>query len=614
MYYPELNRYTHFAYDTETTGLEWHKDDRVFGLSISLPDGRDYYYDTREDYECMEWLNQSLKDYKGDVICHNAPFDFHMSEASGIDIPMERLDDTVVRACLIDEHLFSYELDALSKKYLGRGKDTDIYKELGDIFGGRRSKNVQVKNFPKAPREIMSRYAIVDSRNTLDLWEWQQVEILKQGIQPITRWERSLTPTLLRAESAGVRVDIDAAEIAHGTISDEMDRLEFELFEAAGGKCINFQPSDDIQMLFSPKYRDGQWYSNDGTPLNTTDGGKASINQDALQKMRHPAAKLILELRKLAKLRDVFIHGHILSNQSDGYVHPRIHQSKGPDGGTGTGRFSYSSPALQQIPSRDRSVSSVIRPIFLPDPGHKWVDCDLASFEVRVFAHLVNDPSVIKEYRRNPHLDLHGYVAKETNLPRNKPPEGGSNAKQLNLSMIFVAGNGLIAEQMGLPWEWSTFVGNDGKDVTYRKAGYEAMEIIDRYHERFPGVKKLANKAKAVAEERGYVYTLKGRRLRFPNGWRTYKASGLLIQATAADWNKENWTMVEDVLQGEGRMVLNTHDSYGLSLPEGREEELARRVKRVVEETERCRVPLILEVNPPGINWWDSYDKKVWFK
>jgi DNA polymerase I-like protein with 3'-5' exonuclease and polymerase domains len=327
--------------------------------------------------------------------------------------------------------------------------------------------------------------------------------------------------------------------------------------------------------------------------------------------MDHPAAKLILDLRSMHKMRDTFLGKHVLEHQINGRVYPSINQSKGEDGGTGTGRLSYTNPALQQIPSRNKELAAIIKPCFLPDEGQVWVDCDKASFEVRVFAHLVNNPEILAIYANDPEADFHQMVADLTGLVRNATYSGQANSKQLNLSMIFNSGNGAIAEKMGMSWSWDSFVprGKQEKDrITYKKAGPRAMRVINEYHRRLPGIKELAEDQKNLALRNGYIETSVGRRLRFPRGYKAYKASGLLIQATAADINKENWVIIEDALGDYGRLLLNTHDSYGMSIdPEW--EPHYKRVKKAIER-DRLRVPLILDWNGTGHNWHDALQGK----
>jgi DNA polymerase I-like protein with 3'-5' exonuclease and polymerase domains len=614
MEFPNILKYDEFSYDTETTGLSPHAGDKVFGFSVSTPE-EDYYWDIRECPMAVNWFNDQMKMVKDQtIITHNESFDYRISHATGIYLPIENIVDTCIQACLIDEHEYSYQLDNLLAQYTDvRKSGQQLYDELAKLFGGRATKNVQMKNISKAPSSVVSPYAKDDSRGTFELYQWQKGEIERQGIQKIINFERSLTPMFVKTEMHGVRVDTARAQTAVGVVSKQIDLMQKELNAIVGFAC-NPQPSGDMQKIFQPKWRDGKWWAIDGTPLNTTGSGAASIDADTLRRMSHPAAEKIIELRSMIKTRDTFLVNHVLESAVNGRVYPNINQTKGDEGGTGTGRLSYSGPALQQIPDRNKIVAEIIKSVFLPDEGHVWVDADKASFEVRMFAHLVGTPDICQAYIDNPETDFHQFVADLTGLVRNATYGGQPNAKQLNLSMIFNQGDGTTAEKMGMPWSWESFTPRGSEDeITFQKAGPEAKAIIEKYHSRLPGVKKLAQGCKRVAEERGFIFTRHGRRLRFPKKHKTYKASGLLIQASSADENKYSWLMVHKGLEGsDGKLLLNTHDSYSMSLPIEHAEELARSVKREVEKDRGLRVPLILEVSRPGANWWESKSSKRW--
>jgi hypothetical protein len=234
-----------------------------------------------------------------------------------------------------------------------------------------------------------------------------------------------------------------------------------------------------------------------------------------------------------------------------------------------------------------------------------------------MFAHLVAayNTSLVEIYRQNPELDFHQWVADMTNLVRDATYTGQPNAKQLNLSMIFNQGKGATAAKMGMPWEWAEFVDRrTGKLIRYKKAGQEALEVIEKYHARVQGVRTLANRASRYAESREEIQTAMGRRLRFPNGYESYKASGILIQATSADINKRNWLVVNEALGNDGHLILNTHDSYSMALEQGNWEKTLKRVKEAIEDTSdiNLRVPLILDIDGAGHNWWAA--KKGEFK
>lgn len=611
MGFPTLTNYPYIGYDTETTGLQY-KVDKAFGFSIATPDGFSAYYDIREQPKAIDWFNDEMRHYRGNIIAHNASFDYRMSNHTGIYLPLEQMDDTVIRACNIDEHLHSYALDDLAKKYLGREKESNMYKELAAIFGGLPTRNVQMKNISKAPSHIVAPYAEIDAELAMLLWEWQEEEIKRQGIEKIIKFEIDKMPTFIRNEMRGIRVDLDYAEEAADKITPIIDEKQSKLISVAGWD-INTNSPKQMRELFAPKEVNGRWIANDGTPIGKTDKGMPSLGAEFLREMKHPAANLILELRSLIKTRDTFLRGHVIGHAVGDRVYPTINQSKGEDGGTGTGRLSYQDPAMQQIPQRNKKVAAIIKPSFLPDEGQLWIDGDMASFEVRVFYHLIQNQRLIQLYAQDPEKDAHQFVSDLTGLVRNATYSGQPNAKQLNLSMIFNSGKGAIADKMGMEWWWESFLPRGKKDtpenyIHYKKAGPEAERIIKQYHQQVPGVAELADGCKSVAEKRGYIFTYSGRRLRFPNGFKSYKASGLLIQATAADLNKENWSIVEEQLDGVGHLIVNTHDSYSLSLPEDWKPHY-KRVKDAIEKP-RLDIPLIMDLSGVGNNWWNAVNKE----
>jgi DNA polymerase I-like protein with 3'-5' exonuclease and polymerase domains len=606
----DLTRYHAVAIDTETTGLHWPRDE-MFGFSVTVP-GWSEYYDIRERPDALLWLQDQARKFQGTWILFNATFDIKMLHSKGVHIPVHQVEDTSINAALIDEHLPSHSLDFLGRKYLGAKKVDEIYGELAAIFGGRATKNVQMPNLHRAPPEIVAPYAIRDTELTYALWEWQQKEIDRQGIRDIVDFEHRVLPYVLKQEMAGIRVDIQQAKIAQDKLHVIIDR-EYNILRKEVGGDMNVNSTPQIKAYYDPHQNaDGDWVLRNGLICGTTEKGNPSINNDVLQAMREKdvVADQIIKLRSLIRTADTFLGGHILGHEINGRVYPTINQVARDTGGTKTGRFSYTDPAMQQIPNRNKEVAALVKPCFLPDPGHVWVDADLNSFEVRTFAHLVAayNQTISDAYRKDPHTDFHRWVAGLMRVPRNPQPNGGPNAKQINLSMIFNSGNGSIAEQLGYPTFPDQFLGDDGKIVKYRKASPEAMKVINDYHRKVQGVKTLAERCKKKALKRGYIKTKYGRRLRFPNHLKSkaYKASGILIQATAADINKENWMIVDDAIGDRGRMLLNTHDSYSMSMEKDTWKGAWKDVKAAVEKRDWMRVPLILDFNGMGTNWWEA--------
>lgn len=601
MQFPDLRQYPYFAYDCETTGLRYPID-KAFAFSIATPDGA-FYCDLRRQPKAVDWLNDSFALLSTSrIICHNAPFDASMSAVAGITVPLKLLDDTVVRACLINEHeatIFpwnrgqkpgGYSLDYLCRKYLKKGK-----------------LDIDIENIADLPHEEAAKYAAWDAVLTLELWEYQQKEIERMGLQKIEKLERRCMPIIIESQMKGLRVDLDAAEQAMINMTPRIANLQSEMDQMAGW---NFNVNSPPQMikLFDPTRTDSGWRVGN-MRIGETDKGAPSFKKEYLEELAEhdPRARMVTDIRSALKTRDTFLAKHILEHAIGDRVYPTINQTVRETGGTKWGRLSYVDPAMQQIPSRDKITAAIVKPCFLPDEGQVWLDYDLASFEVRIFAALVGmyNDYLVRRYQANPTLDFHQMVADLTDLKRNAEYGGEPNAKQLNLSMIFSQGAGATAQKMGMKTTDAEFTDEWGDKIKYQRAGDDAYRIIDQYHNKVRGVRKLAETAKRIAERRGYLRTKYGRHIRFPRKYKSYKASGILIQATSADINKENWCIIDEALEGRGRIVLNTHDSYSMSVDYDTLSDTMKDVKKAVER-EFLGVPLLLDLNGVGRNWWSA--------
>lgn len=601
--FPELGRYPHAAIDVETTGLSFWKD-KIFGVALSLPDGQDRYWDVRDTPRVMDWLRDEMSNLPV-FINHNAKFDINFLIAAGVPVP-RRIECTMVRAALIDEHLLKYDLDYLGKKYLGAGKDEDIYEELARIFGGRPTRAAQIGRLPQAPVELVARYAKRDTRVALQLWGWQEAEIERQGLRQVVELETELLPVLVEMEQGGVRVDVSAAERAVDEITRIVQRDQREL-DSAAGFPVNPNPSGSIHRLFEPKRNEyGQWVLIDGTIAESTDAGKASIDADCLRRMRHPLAAKILKMRKLMKARDTFILGHVLGHHHNGVVHANFNQTKNDaDAGTGTGRLSVTAPALQQISARDKEIAAIVRALFVPDEGHEWLCGDLSQAEMRWFASYCGDRNIVKTFKENPKTDFYQVLSDFTGIPRNPDHAGGANCKQISLAAVFGMSNGRLCAEMGYPTIIT--VGRNGKE--YMMPGSEGQAVLDKFDKAVPGIRDFLARASSVAKSRGYVRSVCGRRLRFPGGQFTHKAGGLILQAANADSIKSIMVAMHRLLRGSrSRLLLSVHDECDFSLdPSDRANGLVDVIRECMESLGGvpCKVPHRCEPEI-GPNWWEA--------
>ncbi len=536
--------------DTEGTGLGMLDKDHVTQLSYALDDQPVQYADYRDGENWQRGFREALD--KADIlVAHGMKFDAHALRTIDININDRNLDCTIVRAQLLDEHRLTYDLDALT------GMKVDIISELAKKFGGAATKNVQMPNLHRAPREFVKKYAIGDIEALRTLYYDQE----KQEMPPVHALEKEVLKVLIKMEQKGIRVDMGRAEKAIDDVKKLIDKAQRDLDKLAG-LSVNVNSSPQMRaLLVATELKDGRTVPKrtgksriiqvtkkgvtedievgmkyvliDGTLAEcSAKTGGASLNADILEEMTHPLSDAILKVRKYRKILDTFLISQLMGHHINGRVHPWFNQTR-----VVTGRLSCSSPNMQAVPKRDPEMKAILRPLFLPEQGRRLLKCDYDQSDVRGFAHYIatttgdkNHP-VLKAYQADPDTDFHTFVSELLGIPRDPHPGGGGNAKQINLAMIFNMGNGKLAKQMGLPYYEE--IGKNGK--IYLKPGSEAEEVFNLYHSKIPGAADMGKKASAVAASRGYVVSIGGRYLRFPKKGFSYKASGYLYQAFTAD-------------------------------------------------------------------------------
>lgn len=584
--FPNLRGRT-VAGDIEATGLKWWKGDCAFGIGIAYraeegnPDSSliSHYFDLRYP-EAAAWMETAMAEVKL-WVNHYIKYDCHMMREGRFLYPRNRISCTMVREALIDENQYEYDLNRIMWKYLKRGK-RDIWPRMAEIFKGAPTKDAQIENLQNAPESLVSEYAQEDACGALEVHEEQEKTIHEEGLERVYALEMRLLACIIDMERDGVRVDLDRAQIAHKDLNKRVWELQRQL-DRMVGRAVNVNSTPQVREILGVHRKvDGYWYTGDGLKLESNPPSKTAIKKAAeaekfeapvgspkldsvkMQQCKIPEAQIIVDIRGLIKARDTFIEQYMLNMSHEGYIHASFNQTRTEDGnGIYTGRISISDPALQQIHKRNKVMAAIVRACFIPDDGTVWSCHDWSQMDFRLFAHFLNDLRINGMYAKDRKTDFHTLISNLTGLPRDRDQKtGGANAKQINLACVFGMGPGELAKQCNLPYTVST--------KGYLVAGPEAKALFGKYHSNVPGVRKLQNSVESVAKSRGYIKTQLGRRIRFPNGYGSHKAAGLLYQATAADAMKikavELFEFLGNQREYAGRLQCLVHDEFDCNI------------------------------------------------
>jgi DNA polymerase I-like protein with 3'-5' exonuclease and polymerase domains len=539
--YPDLRKYDEIAIDLETRDPDLKSkgsgsiigNGEVVGIAVAVP-GRKFYFPiahgsgpNMDRKKTLEWF-KDVCESDAIKIFHNAMYDVCWIKAMGIKINGQ-IVDTMIAASLIDENRFRFDLNSLSWDYLGHGKNETALNEEA------KSRGLDPKaDMWQLPAMYVGSYAEKDAELTLELWQIFKKELLHQDVESIFELETDLFPCLVDMRFLGVRVDVERAHMLKQALTVQEDNLRQQ---------IKIETGIDVQLMAARSV--AKVFDKLGLPYERTAKSQApSFTKNFISNHEHPVVRMIAQAREVNKAHTTFIDT-IIKHEHKGRIHADINQIRSDQGGTVTGRFSYSNPNLQQLPARNKDLGPMIRSIFIPEKGHRWGSFDYSQQEPRLVVHYaalhkfpsVND--VIDNYENDTSTDFHQVVADMAKIPR-------SQAKVINLGLFYGMGKAKLQAELGV-----------SKD--------KAVELFDQYHAKVPFVKQLMNSASNRAQERGQIRTLLGRLCRFhlwePNqfgmhkalphedalqehgpGIRrafTYKALNKLIQGSAADMTKK---------------------------------------------------------------------------
>ena len=299
-------------------------------------------------------------------IFHNAMYDVCWIKSYGIPIN-GHIIDTMVMASLIDENRLWYSLNSVSFDYLGEVKNEKALKEAAESWGIDPKKEMY-----KLPAMYVGSYAEKDAELTLELFKVLSREITKQNLTNIFDLETQLFPCLIDMKFKGVCVDVDKAHTMKQQLCKQEEQLMYQV-KAETGIDVQIWAARSIAKAFDKLSLD---YS------TTEKTGAPSFTKNFLSNHQHPMVKNIAKAREINKAHTTFIDT-ILKHQHKGRIHADINPIRSDQGGTVTGRFSYSNPNLQQIPARNKELGPMIRSLFIPEKDHKWGCFDYSQQEPR---------------------------------------------------------------------------------------------------------------------------------------------------------------------------------------------------------------------------------------
>lgn len=608
--YPDLSGAKEVAIDLETKdpnlttmGSGWaRKDGHIIGIAVAV-EGEQWYFPIRHELGpnldpkmTLRWL-QDVCTVDRNYVFHNAPYDVGWLLAEGVRIH-GRIVDTMVAAPLLDENRFSYALNSLGRDYLQDRKSEVELRAAADAFGVNAKSEMY-----KLPAHHVGKYAEQDAALTLRLWKHFQTLIIKEDIQDIFDLELKVLKTIIPMRERGVRVDLERTEM----IKRDLEQREKKLLDLIGkqtGVDVEIWAAESVAKAFDALK----------LPYNKTEKTNApSFTKGFLANHPHEVPQMIVQAREFNKARSTFVDT-ILKHQINGRIHAELHPLRSDDGGTVTGRFSYSNPNLQQIPARHGEIGPMIRSLFIPEEGALWGAFDYSSQEPRIVVHYAKlmgfrgAAEFADQYNLDARTDFHQMAADIVGVPRKQ-------AKDINLGLFYGMGSKKLAASLGLEFE-------------------DAQELFATYHDKVPFVRELSEYATNRASRKGIIRTLLGRRCRFdkwePNAygsWKpmtyqeaynehgpaikrafTYKALNKLIQGSAADQTKA--AMV--ALAEEGILpMIQVHDELDISVES---EEQAKRIAEIMETCVDLQVPSVVDAEF-GPNWGEAkqtFTEKPW--
>lgn len=585
------------AVDTETTGLDEMTADLV-GICLSVEPGAACYVplihkaaagedlfasdalaDGQIPFEdALARIKPMLEDPSILKIGQNFKYDGKIFARLGINVAP--IDDTMLMSYALHGGLHNHGMDALSQRYLNH---TPI--PIKELIGSGKSQIT----FDKVPLAEATKYAAEDADITLRLWMLFKPLLHESAVTRVYETlERPMVGILSRMEMDGIKVDRDVLSRMSNAFAQKMAGLEAEIHELAGEAFNVGSPKQLGEILFDKMGIEG------GKRGKT---GAYATGADVLEDLatEHDLPARVLDWRQLSKLKSTYtdsLQEHI--NAETGRVHTSYSIA-----GASTGRLASTDPNLQNIPIRTEEGRR-IREAFVAEEGRTLVALDYSQIELRILAHIAAIPELKQAFKDG--LDIHALTASEMfGVPLSEmTPDVRRQAKAINFGVIYgISGFGL-ARNLRIPRA-------------------EAQGFIDRYFERFPGIKDYMNDTKSFAKEHGHVETLFGRKIHTPEinakgpkaGFASRAAINAPIQGTAADIIRRAMIRMPDATKNlPAKMLLQVHDELLFEVENGAEDALIETARQVMEGAAdpvvKLDVDLVVDAGT-GATWAEAH-------
>ena len=510
---PDLSQYPDIEADFETDGVDIRTSNPI-GIAVGFGDKQVYVAwghrgggNSTDPETAARWL-KSLRGKR--ISNHTTKFEIHMSRRMDADLREggTTFHDVSHSAALLDDHRKIFALDALAKDELGEGK-IELFSK---------------SNLADLPAGAVAAYAKRDVVLVSRLRAAYAPRLHAESLQRVSALEDALIPAVVEMEANGMPLDMPLLEAWNVESKKLTEKLQWDLYKATGSQ-INPDAPTDMSRLFLQC----------GESITRTETGAPSFTAPIVQAAaaRHESIRLAWRLGKLNDLRNKYLVKY-LNDQVGGVLYPTLHQLRADDGGTVRGRFSCVRPNLQQVMGKDKhggkdgfgglygwlreygATDYLIKRLFIPAPGRRWLGTDARQLQFRIFVHYSESERLLQYYRDDPNVDFHKIVALFVQTA--KPDITRTQVKTTSFTSLYGGGAGAVSRTLGIP-----------EDL--------AHNIVETYHQEFPEVRRLSEKAEAAANARGYVKSLLGRRSRFLGSPKQglHKALNCVILPSEAD-------------------------------------------------------------------------------